>query len=114
MNRIKQLQSLVKPYYPSSDPAHNWSHILRVTRLAHQMAISEKAQVEITLASTLCHDLVNLPKNDPQRSQASTLSAQKALPLLKECGFGEDEIKRIQEAIISHSYSKNMKPATLE
>lgn len=114
MNRIEKLKPLVKPFYPSADPAHNWSHILRVTNLAQMMAQGEKANVEVTLAATLCHDLVNLPKNDPRRSEASTLSAEAAVPHLVECGFNQIEIHMIQEAIISHSFSKNLKPSSLE
>ncbi|MFA7612813.1 MAG: HD domain-containing protein [Candidatus Caldatribacteriota bacterium] len=114
MKRIEQLKTLVKPFYPSTDPAHNWSHILRVSNLAQVLAREEKSSEAITLAATLCHDLVNLPKNDPKRSEASTLSAEAAAPLLRECGFTQSEVEWIQSAIISHSYSKNLKPSSLE
>lgn len=114
MNRIPALKNLVKPYYPSKDPAHNWNHILRVTVLAQKIALSEKADLSIVSAAALCHDLINLAKNDPLRSQASCLSAQKALPLLKAVAFNDAEILTIQEAIKSHSYSANLKPNSLE
>ncbi|MFA5584514.1 MAG: HD domain-containing protein, partial [Bacteriovoracaceae bacterium] len=98
MKRIEQLKTLVKPFYPSTDPAHNWSHILRVSNLAQVLAREEKSSEAITLAATLCHDLVNLPKNDPKRSEASTLSAEAAAPLLRECGFTQSEVEWIQSA----------------
>ncbi len=114
MNRLEKLKTLVKPYYPSNDPAHNWSHILRVANLAHMLALKEKANVDITLAAALCHDLINVPKNDPRRSEASTLSALESAPLLLSVGFNEDEITSIKEAIITHSFSKNQRPESLE
>lgn len=114
MNRIEKLKSLAKPFYSSTDPAHNWNHILRVTNLAHIMAREEGANAEITQAAALCHDLVNVPKNDPRRSEASTLSAEAAKPLLNESGFTAVEINHIQDAIISHSFSRNLSPTSLE
>lgn len=114
MNKIQQLKILVQPYYPSTDPAHNWNHILRVTTLAEKLALEEKANVDIVKAASLCHDLINVPKSDPRRSEASTLSAKEALPLLKSVGFDHNEIPIIQKSIITHSYSKNMKPTSLE
>lgn len=114
MDRINKLKVLVRPYYPSTDPAHNWNHILRVAHLAQELSQEENANEDITLAAALCHDLVNVPKNDPRRSQASTLSAQEAAPLLASCGFEQHEITIIQEAIITHSFSKNQSPQSLE
>lgn len=114
MNRIESLKCLVKPNYSSSDPAHNWNHILRVSNLAHKLALQENADLPITLAAALCHDLINVAKNDPRRSEASSLSAQEATPLLQACNFDPAEIMRIQEAIITHSYSRNQKPQSLE
>ncbi|HLT21825.1 MAG TPA: HD domain-containing protein [Bacteriovoracaceae bacterium] len=114
MNRLEHLKNLVKPYYPSTDPAHNWNHILRVSNLAHMLALKEKANVDITLAAALCHDLINVPKYDPRRSEASTLSAQEAGPMLLSVGFNDDEITSIKEAIITHSFSKNQRPESLE
>lgn len=114
MKRIEYLKTLVKPFYPSTDPAHNWHHILRVSNLVQVLAREENANLAIALAAALCHDLVNLPKNDPKRSEASSLSAEAAAPLLQESGFTKSEIELIQSAIISHSFSKNLKPSSLE
>lgn len=110
MNRITQLKSLVRPYYSSSDPAHNWNHIMRVTHLAAQIAKNENATPELAEAAALCHDLINVPKNDPRRSLASTLSAKEAKPLLEQVGFNEDECEVIQVAIVAHSFSKGIVP----
>lgn len=110
MNRINQLKNLVRPYYTSTDPAHNWNHILRVTNLAFKIAKAEGMDGELAQAAALCHDLINVPKNDPRRSQASSLSAKEALPLLINSGFSPEECEVIQLAIVQHSFSKGITP----
>lgn len=111
MERLKILVPLVKPYYPCSDPAHDWAHIGRVAATARILAAQEKIDLECVLAAVYCHDLINLPKNHPDRKNASTLSANEAEPLLKKAGFTSDEIKSISQAIIEHSFSHGTVPS---
>lgn len=114
MNRIQNLISLVKPFYNSPDPAHDWAHIGRVAQVAKEMALELNANLECVLAGVYCHDLVNLPKDHPDRKNASIMAAEKAQPLLEESGFKEDEIQIIKKAIIEHSFSKGLKPSCIE
>lgn len=114
MERIKRLAELVRPYYVSDDPAHDWPHIGRVAATAKKLAEGQKVHLECILAAVYCHDLVNLPKNHPDRAKASELAAEKATPMLKEVGFNQKEISVIQTAIIEHSFSKGLRPSNLE
>ena len=112
--RLQKLITLVKPYYNSTDPAHDWAHVGRVAVTAKQLAEDENVSIECVLASVYCHDLINLPKDHPDRKNASTLSAQEAEALLQDTGFSADEISIIKKAIIEHSFSKALKPSSLE
>lgn len=114
MKRIQNLIPLVKPYYNSPDPAHDWAHIGRVAATAKILSENQDVTLECVLAGVYCHDLVNVPKDHPDRKNASTLSAKEAEPLLKTAGFNENEIQIIQKAIIEHSFSKGLKPSCLE
>ncbi len=114
MDKIRNLIALVKPYYNSPDPAHDWAHIGRVAKTAKQLAQSESVNLECVLAGVYCHDLINLPKDHPDRKNASTLAAQEAEPLLKQAGFQQTEIEIIKRAIIEHSFSKGLKPSCIE
>jgi uncharacterized protein len=114
MNRIEILSSLIKRYYSSEDPAHDWPHVLRVMENARQICQNETAQEDLVLAAVLCHDLVNLPKNHPDRSQASTLAAEEAIQHLINSGFNPQEIELIKKAIVEHSFSRGLKPSMLE
>lgn len=114
MNRIKELIPLVKPYYQSPDPAHDWAHVGRVVRTARELAKDMDVNLPCVLAGVYCHDLVNLPKDHPDRKNASSLSAIEARLLLTKVGFNESEIEIITKAIIEHSFSKGLRPSCLE
>jgi uncharacterized protein len=114
MKRIQNLIALVKPYYNSPDPAHDWAHIGRVAATAKALCQNQNVNIECVLAGVYCHDLVNLSKDHPDRKNASTLSAKEAEPLLRQVDFSQSEIEIIQKAIIEHSFSKGLKPSCLE
>lgn len=114
MKRLEVLIPLVKPFYTPDDPAHDWPHVGRVIASAKRLAEGEMVDLPCLLAAVCCHDIVNLPKNHPERSQASQLAAQRAAPLLMQSGFSNEEIKKIQQYIIEHSFSKGLKPTSLE
>jgi uncharacterized protein len=114
MKRLENLIPLVKPFYTPDDPAHDWPHIGRVISTAKKLAADENVDLPCLLAAVYCHDIVNLPKNHPDRSNASVLAAEKAAPLLEMAGFNSEEIKKIQQIVIEHSFSKGLKPTSLE
>jgi uncharacterized protein len=114
MDKIQKLIPLIKPYYNSIDPAHDWAHIGRVASTARKLAEGLPVNLECVLAGVYCHDLVNLPKDHPDRKNASTLASIEAEPHLKAAGFSSDEIILVKKAIIEHSFSKGLKPSCLE
>ena len=114
MKRLETLIPLVKPFYTPEDPAHDWPHVGRVMATAKKLAEGEAIDHPCLLAAVCCHDIVNLPKNHPERSQASQLAAERAAPLLIQSGFSNEEIKKIQQYVIEHSFSKGLKPTSLE
>ena len=95
----------------SADAAHDLSHLYRVAHWA--LILNEKNEAaDKVVAAALLHDLINLPKNHPDRSNASTLSAEAAGQILKSSGFSDSEIAEIQSAIRDHSYSRGKVPET--
>ncbi len=97
-----------------NDPAHDLAHFRRVVSTAKRLTQAENGRLEIVLPAAWLHDLVNVPKNDPRRSQASRLSAQAALSFLQEVGYPADNFKEIGHAIEAHSFSARITPTTLE
>nr|BFD59153.1 HD domain-containing protein [Bdellovibrio sp. CKG001] len=100
--------------YPSTDPAHDYLHILRVVNTAKHLTEAEGANWEVVLPAAFFHDYINVPKNDPRRPYASQLSAEATLEYLKSVDYPEEHFEDIRHAIEAHSFSAGIKPTTLE
>jgi uncharacterized protein len=114
LRRIEALLQKAKALYDNGDPGHDLAHVQRVMAACERLGAREGASVEILLAAAIFHDAVNLPKNHPERLDASRLAAEKSKIFLGECGFAESEIERVATAILEHSYSLGRKPSTIE
>ena len=82
--------------------------------LCHWIGQKEKADLEILSAAAILHDVVNLPKNHPERLTASKKAAEKSKDLLATAGFTSGEIAAITCVIEEHSYSLGKKPSSIE
>lgn len=94
------------------DPGHDLQHALRVALWTLRIGDGE-LDPRHAIAAALFHDLVNLPKDDPDRHLASQRSAEGAAELLAAHGYAADEIEHIAAAIRDHSYSRGATPTTL-
>lgn len=113
MKSLKSLESEVKKII-QNDPAHDYSHVIRVYKNAQTILKKEKASPRLVLASVLLHDIVQFPKSDPQSKSSSTKSAILAAKILQKHGFSEPDITIICDAIRDHSDSRGKIPQTME
>ena len=99
----------------SSDGAHDSNHLHRVWRNA-TLLLEQHPDADhlVVMAACYLHDLVNLPKNHPQRSTASRQAAALASERLAEAGFPADRLAAVAHAIEAHSFSAAIAPRTLE
>jgi uncharacterized protein len=91
------------------DPGHDLEHSLRVAGWALRCAAETVCPREC-VAAALLHDLVNLPKDHPERASASERSAAEARDLLPRHGFDAPASERIARAIEDHSFSRGATP----
>ncbi len=98
------------------DAAHDISHVQRVWKTAQQIMAQEPSPVNplVVLAACYLHDIVVLPKDHPQRAQASSLAAVKARAVLVEMAFPGQLIDNVCHSVASHSYSAGIAPQTIE
>lgn len=98
------------------DGSHDISHFRRVAKMALEMLPScqEEADKDILIAAAYFHDIVNLPKNHPERKLASTLSGERAKEILRSLSFPEEKLSAISHAIAAHSFSAKIPPETQE
>lgn len=92
---------------------HDVGHIRRVVANARRLAAAEGADPTVVELAAWFHDIVNLPKDHPDRSQASTRSAQAAADWLQ--GRLDDErIELVAESVRCHSFSAGFVPESPE
>lgn len=116
-----QLESQLAQHMRDDDGSHDVHHVRRVWENAQQFARhmdhephADSLDWEVVLAAVYLHDLVNVPKNSPNRRRASALSAEAARPLLRAIGFPEHKIDAVAHAIEAHSFSAGITPQTEE
>ena len=100
--------------YPATDPSHDYLHIRRVVAAAVKLALEENADLKVVVPAAYFHDFVNVPKNDPRRKQASTLSADAAVEYLASINYPAQYAAAIKHAIAAHSFSAAIPCETIE
>lgn len=93
-----------------NDAGHDFDHCLRVALWTVRLGTNTGVDPREATAAALLHDVVNLPKDSAERSQASVQSAALARELLPRFAFDDDAVARIADAIRDHSYSRGAVP----
>ncbi len=96
-----------------NDPAHDFEHIIRVYNNSKKLVKKEHGKARLVLAAALLHDIVSYPKSDPRSKISSARSAKKASKILPKYDYTKEEIKIISDAILDHSFSRDITPKTL-
>lgn len=96
--------------------AHSMDHVMRVYNLALTLAKDENIDLEVLKAAALLHDIARIKEDNDNtgKTDHALLGSEMAVPILKENGFSEGEIKHIADCIISHRSKTDKKPETKE
>ncbi|WP_275790012.1 HD domain-containing protein [Pararhizobium gei] len=97
-----------------NDGSHDAAHLIRVWKNAKRIHGAEGGDLRLLTAAVLLHDCVAVEKNSPLRAEASRLAAEKAYALLDELGWRTVDIAAVAHAILTHSFSANLAPESLE
>ena len=99
----------------TDDGAHDINHLHRVWRNACALLPHyPQADTLVVMAACYLHDLVNLPKDHPQRAFASRQSAALASTQLAALAFPPQLIEAVAHAVEAHSFSAAIAPQTIE
>ena len=98
----------------TADSAHDRQHVERVVLMARRLAEAEGANLDVVIPAAWLHDCVTLPKNAPNRHEASQLAAIEATRFLSSVNYPEQHLNGIAHAIAAHSFSAGIPPTTLE
>lgn len=97
------------------DPSHDFSHALRVLSNAEHLASKEGGDMEVIIPAALFHDLVVYPKSDSRSKTEADESAEAAREILSSLPYyNQSKIPKVIQAIAQHSYSKGVRPESLE
>ena len=97
--------------------AYNMDHVMRVYNMCLRLAKDEPdIDLDVLKASALLHDIARVKEdNDPTgKTDHAILGSKMAVPILKELNFSKEQIKHIQDCIISHRYRTENKAKTKE
>ena len=107
--------ALARHWADQADAAHDLGHIRRVWANARQLlADAQGADAEALHLAVIFHDVINLPKDSPDRAMASQRSADFAAEWLRAQAWAEDRIALVTHAIEAHSFSAKIAPQTVE
>ncbi len=110
-----ELAAVLLPHaFAADDGSHDASHLIRVWKNAARIQAEEVGDQRVLAAAVLLHDCVSVEKNSPHRMQASRLAAEKAEGILRELGWSEQDTASVAHAVLTHSFSANIAPETIE
>lgn len=105
---LHSIRNLASKAMQDADPGHGIEHVERVHKNACVLIGQNQVSLEVLLPAIWLHDCVPIPKNSPLRSQASRLSANRAIELLSSINYPSETFSQIQHAIAAHSFSANI------
>jgi uncharacterized protein len=104
-----------RAWYAQADPVHDFEHVLRVYRLAEELARLEGADLEIVHAAALLHDAEGSHPAGSGRKSHHLESAAFAEQVLRAEGWDAQRIAAVQHCIRAHRYRGDGElPETLE
>ncbi|MGB9693490.1 MAG: HD domain-containing protein [Fervidobacterium sp.] len=97
-----------------NDPSHDFNHAMRVLGNAEMLGRIYHADMDVLVPAALFHDLIVYNKGSEKSKHEHEESAAKALQILKKLHYNPKKLSAIKYAIEVCSYSKGIKPTTLE
>ena len=104
----------IMPLYDGKDPAHDFSHALRVCRNARLIGEKEGADMQVVTLAALLHDAGSGAKHRKRSDESEARNLAIAEEFLKKIALPEELRKKVLYAVEVHSFSKGIEPATLE
>ncbi|MFZ2472433.1 MAG: HD domain-containing protein [Methanothrix sp.] len=108
--RISDIRSM----YREADPAHDFSHILRVYKNARTIGQEEDADMQVLLLAALLHDAGSEKKHTSKQGESEDRGHKSAEVFLESIELEEGTREKVLYAVDVHRFSKGIVPLTLE
>jgi uncharacterized protein len=106
--------SVIRSMYRGADPAHDFSHILRVYKNAQIIGQVEGADMRVLLLAALLHDVGSEKKSTSKQDESEGLGKKAMEVFLESIGLEEEAREKVLYAVDVHRFSKGIVPVTLE
>lgn len=116
-NKYEKIKEIVRKEMKGLGPSHDFSHVMRVYRLALNLSKSEKGvNLDILKTAVLLHDIARAKEDndDTGKTDHAVVGAEMAGKILKSLHYPEDKIKAVQYCIFAHRFKNNTKAKTIE
>jgi len=107
---INSTETFVKKTLNNAEGGHDWWHIIRVTKLAKQIAINEEADAFIVEMGALLHDIADSKFNDG----CEEIGPKKAREFLTSLNLEENHITHIVNIIENVSFKGGKEAQTFK
>jgi uncharacterized protein len=104
----------IEPLYRGADPAHDFSHILRVFKNAQIIGLREGANMQVLLWAALLHDMGSVSKLSHGSEESESRRRKMIDDFLKKVALSEEVKTKVLYAVEVHRFSKGISPVTLE
>lgn len=111
-----RFESWLHETWPQDDKAHDVAHLRRVWLTAQRIMKGMNVDELVVLTGCYFHDIVNLPKNHPERHLASAKAAVETRRILQEVfpDFPAEKRDAVAHVVHAHSFSASVQAETLE
>ncbi|MFZ4857536.1 MAG: HD domain-containing protein [Desulfuromonadaceae bacterium] len=111
-DRLTSLAETAKGMYDRAGlKRHNWDHISRNFNRAAMILEQERADVEVTLAGVILHDIGYFYGCLKDHAH---VGAERCEDILVEHGFAPEEIAAVRHCIVAHDPASGVLPLTME
>ena len=112
---ILKIETEAKKYFKNALPTHDWSHVLRVKKLAEVIGKAEGADLFILELSVLLHYTGRAKENEENGKICHAEEGSKlAEEILKKYNVDKETIKKVCHCISAHRFRSNNIPQTVE
>ena len=98
----------------NNDLSHDFNHAMRVMNLAVKIAVAEGGNLDIIIPAALFHDVIVYKGSHKYHIEHRKSAEFAKNTLFKIREYPKEKIKLVEYSILVCSFSKNIKPKTLE
>lgn len=118
--RCRQLKMIAEKEMEKASPAHDINHVMRVYKSCLKLAQYEpNVDLDVLGTAALLHDIARTREDKDEQAgilgiDHTILGTEMGEKILRQLGYPEEKIKRIEHCIATHRFRGRNQPNTIE